>query len=99
VEGGDFATVRGHPLTEEDRRRRAAILSLMCRLELPPALAVGLEPSRDRLLAYADDGLVERRGDTIAVTPLGRYFLRTLCTAFDAYFPAGREAPPMSRAV
>ena len=99
VEGGDLATVRGHPLTEEDRRRRAAILSLMCRLELPPALAVGLEPSRDRLLAYAADGLVERRGDTIAVTPLGRYFLRTLCTAFDAYFPAGREAPPMSRAV
>ncbi len=99
VEGRDFATVRGHCSTEEDRRRRAAILHLMCRLELPPALAVGLEPSLDRLLVYAEDGLVERRSGTIAVTPLGRYFLRTLCTAFDAYLPTGRETGPMSRAV
>lgn len=99
VEGGSFATVRGHALSEEDRRRRAAILSLMCRLELPLALAAGLEPSLERLLAYEEDGLVERRGATVAVTPLGRYFLRTLCTAFDAYLPSASETRPMSRAV
>lgn len=98
VERRDFATARGHRLSEEDRRRRAAILSLMCRLELPPALTVGLESSLDRLLAYADDGLVERRGGNVTVTPPGRYFLRILCTAFDAY-PAGPRARPMSRAV
>jgi hypothetical protein len=34
----------------------------------------------------------------VAVTPLGRYFLRTLCTVFDPYPPA-EPAPPMSRAV
>ena len=99
VGSGDLATVRGHLLSDADRRHRAAILSLMCRLELPLGLAEGLEPSLHRLLEFTDDGLVERRGESIAVTPLGRYFLRTLCTAFDAYLPASHERRPMSRAV
>jgi oxygen-independent coproporphyrinogen-3 oxidase len=97
--GADFATVRGHRVSQEDRRRRAAILSLMCRLELPLALAEGLEPSLARLLAYAEDGLVEARAGMVAVTPLGRYFLRTLATSFDAYLPTGGASRPMSQAV
>jgi oxygen-independent coproporphyrinogen-3 oxidase len=94
----EFATVRGHRLTEDDRRRRAAILSLMCNLELPTRLAVGLEQELERLTAFAADGLVEQGAGAVAVTPLGRYFLRTLCTVFDPYPPA-EPAPPMSRAV
>jgi oxygen-independent coproporphyrinogen-3 oxidase len=96
---GEFATIRGHQLTDEDRRRRAAILSLMCHLELPKRLAAGLEPELERLTAYAADGLIECQSEALSVTPLGRLFLRTLCTAFDAYLPAQPDSSPMSRAV
>jgi len=96
---GQLATVRGHRLTDDDRRRRAAILSLMCHLKLPTQLAAGLEQELERLTAFAADGLVERRGDAVAVTALGRYFLRTLCTVFDAYLPVHPDSSPMSRAV
>jgi oxygen-independent coproporphyrinogen III oxidase len=95
----ELATVRGHHLTDDDRRRRAAILSLMCNLELPARLAIGLEREYERLAGLAADGLVERRGDGLVVTPVGRYFLRTLCTVFDAYLPPARSARPMAHAV
>ena len=94
---GRLATVRGRRLTEDDRRRRAAILSLMCDLELPLALAQGLDQELERLLEFAADGLVERRGDAVIVRPIGRYFLRTLCSVFDAYLPAAEENRPMAR--
>ncbi len=99
IERGELATVRGHRLTEDDRRRRAAIVSLMCTLELPLSLAGGLDDELKRLLAFAEDGLVERRADAVVVTPVGRYFLRTLCTAFDAYLAVAPAGRPMSRAV
>jgi oxygen-independent coproporphyrinogen-3 oxidase len=93
---GRFATVRGHRLTEDDRRRRAAILSLMCDLALPPALAEGLDQEVERLLDFTGDGLVERQGAAVTVTPVGRYFLRTLCSVFDAYLPAAAQSRPMA---
>jgi oxygen-independent coproporphyrinogen-3 oxidase len=98
IDRGDLATVRGHRLTDDDRRRRAAIQSLMSNLELPLSL---IEPcdGLSSLLAFAQDGLIDLRDDRLVVTPIGRYFLRTLCTAFDAYFPNGSGAQPMSRAV
>jgi oxygen-independent coproporphyrinogen-3 oxidase len=98
IERGEPATVRGHQLTDDDQRRRAAIQSLMSNLELPLAL---IEPcdGLSSLLAFADDGLIDLRDDRLVVTPIGRYFLRTLCTAFDAYLPNGSGAQPMSRAV
>jgi oxygen-independent coproporphyrinogen-3 oxidase len=71
----------------------------MCNLALPLAATAGLEHELERVLAFADDGLVELRGDEVVVTPLGRYFLRTICTAFDAYLPAESEGRPMSRAI
>ena len=95
----DFATVRGHRMTEDDYRRAAAIRSLMCNLELPLHLAQGLGESLEQLLRFEEDGLVERRSTTVAVTSLGRYFLRTLCTAFDAYLPEHAPTRPFSTAV
>ncbi|HTK43694.1 MAG TPA: oxygen-independent coproporphyrinogen III oxidase [Gemmatimonadales bacterium] len=99
IHGGELATVRGHRLTEGDRRRRAAIQSLMCNLELPLALIEDLGAGLTSLLTFADDGLVERRGDRVVVTPTGRFFLRTLCTAFDAYLPMASDARPISLAI
>jgi hypothetical protein len=42
---------------------------------------------------------VERRESSIAVTPIGRYFLRTLCTVYDAYLTPASAARPMAHAV
>jgi oxygen-independent coproporphyrinogen-3 oxidase len=100
VNRGELPTARGHRLTEDDRRRRDAILRLMCDLELPLALAdQGLGPELERLGRYADEGLVEVWEGKVAVTPVGRIFLRTLCTVFDAYYADGPSGRPMSRAV
>jgi oxygen-independent coproporphyrinogen-3 oxidase len=96
---GELATVRGHRLTDDDRRRRAAIMSLMCNLELPSSLTDGLELERNQLLAFEADGFVEPRADAVAVTPLGRYFLRTLCAVFDAYAPQLAHSRPAAAAI
>lgn len=96
---GRLATVRGHQVTKDDTRRRAAIMSLMCHLELPGRLTEKLDHGVERLQPFIEDGLLVQRGDVLAVTPLGRYFLRTICTAFDAYLPAGHDTRPMSRAL
>jgi oxygen-independent coproporphyrinogen-3 oxidase len=86
VGGGEFATVRGHQFTADDRLRRDAIASLMCNLRLPLSLAAGpLGESMDRLLAWASSGLVTVEGNHVVVTRRGRLFLRTLCAEFDAY--------------
>ena len=99
VEAGDFATVRSHRLTRDDRLRRDAIASLMCTLRLPQSLADGpLAASVERLLSWAASGLVAIEGEHIVVTRRGRLFLRTLCAEFDAYL-AAEPATRYSRAV
>jgi oxygen-independent coproporphyrinogen-3 oxidase len=99
VGAGELATVRGHRLTEDDDRRRAAILGLMCDLALPDSRTIGLEAEAAQLAGFEADGLVERSDDGFRVTVLGRVFLRTLCTVFDAYLPAAATPQPMSQAV
>ncbi|HEU5169284.1 MAG TPA: oxygen-independent coproporphyrinogen III oxidase [Gemmatimonadales bacterium] len=90
---------RGHRLTADDRLRREVIQRLMCDLQLPLDLGAQLEPGMTRLLACRRDGLVEPQADRVRVTRLGRFFLRTLASLFDAYLPDGGTARPMSRAV
>jgi oxygen-independent coproporphyrinogen-3 oxidase len=88
IDGGHLPVVRGHRLTEDDRRRRAAINHLMCNLELPLTVAGyddAMVESVSRLAARTDEGLVEFDGERIVVTDLGRYFLRNLCMELDAY--------------
>lgn len=99
VAGGRLATVRGHRLTDDDRRRRAAILGLMCELTLPAERLIGLEAEAARLAGFEADGLIERGAGDFRVTVLGRVFLRTICTAFDAYLPDAAAPAPMSQAV
>jgi hypothetical protein len=50
-------------------------------------------------LAFAEEGLVEGRAETAVVTAVGRYFLRVVWTAFDAYLPAVSGPRPMAQAV
>jgi oxygen-independent coproporphyrinogen-3 oxidase len=86
VEGGELPVLRGHRLSDEDCRRRDAVVHLICNLELPVGLVTdGLEGAYARVSRRKEEGLVEVTSDRITVTPRGRYFLRELCMEFDAY--------------
>lgn len=95
IDAGRLPIVKGHRLTAEDLLRRAAIERLMCALELPYALLEPLAESGDPLaplLPFADEGFLTFDPDRIRVTALGRYFVRNLCMALDAYaVPAGGQ--------
>jgi oxygen-independent coproporphyrinogen-3 oxidase len=89
VQGATLPVVRGHVLTDDDRLRSGIIKQLLCNLELPlDTVPPALQPAVDAVAATAADGLVAVHPDRIAVTDLGRYFLRNLCLPFDAYLPA-----------
>lgn len=102
VDANTLPIVRGHRLSDDDVLRRATIMQLMCNLELslaslPPALAGVIEGLRP----LEEDGLITIDADHLRVTPLGRYFVRNVCMAFDAYLPAEASAdtPRFSRAI
>lgn len=74
---GRLAVVRGHGLSDEDRRRAAVIERLMCdyRAEIS-----GLSAPLDQLVA---DGLIRRSGDVIEVVEEARPLVRVVAAAFD----------------
>ncbi|MCC7002081.1 MAG: oxygen-independent coproporphyrinogen III oxidase [Gemmatimonadaceae bacterium] len=100
IRSGRLATVRGHTLSDDDRARQAAILRIMCDLELRiEEIPRGIEDLDARLAPFVADGLVVQHVDRIEVTALGRYFLRNICAVFDAYLPAQRAAGRFSRTI
>lgn len=88
INKGQFPILKGHHLTEEDLIIRRHILNLMCKgrtdwdtsLVINDALIAGLE--RAKLLEQ--DGLVQILENRLAVTHLGKRFLRNICMSLDA---------------
>ncbi len=100
IDAGHLPLARGHVLSDDDVQRSAAIAHLMCNAELPYDLFVGDTAALcDRYEAFANDGLVTFETDRLLVTPLGRFFLRNLCAALDAYRGASDGSRRFSRAV
>jgi oxygen-independent coproporphyrinogen-3 oxidase len=107
VDAGQLATCRGVALTPEDRFWSDIIQTLMCELEVDftavlrrwsmPASV--LAPVFDRIHEMEIDGLLRRSGSILAVTRLGRPFLRTICASFDQYFAAARLPLRHARAI
>ncbi|MBI3437419.1 MAG: oxygen-independent coproporphyrinogen III oxidase [Proteobacteria bacterium] len=100
VMANKFATRRGLALSEEDRRRRALIMHLLCDFEVDleehgGAALYCLELSR--LQSLQSDGLVSMEGTRLSVPPSARPFARLVAQAFDAY--AGDATARHSRAV
>jgi len=106
VLAGRLPTLRGHALSEDDRDRAFAIARIMCHGALGAdefaaarggALRERFAGELARLAPLAEDGLVEVASDgSLAVTPLGRLFLRNVAMVFDAYLPAQqREGRPL----
>lgn len=107
LDAGRFATCRGLALSAEDRLRREAILGIMCRFRLdkaPLAERFGIDFDRHfaaelaALAPLAEDGLVELHADRLQVTGRGRFLVRNVAMAFDAYLP-GESAARYSRTV
>lgn len=100
VHAGRLATVRGHQRSTDDAAREAAILHLMCDLDLPyESVPPGVDDLRALYAPFAEDGLVEFDDDRMSVTSLGRFFIRNLCMKLDAYLPGQVGQGKFSRTV
>jgi oxygen-independent coproporphyrinogen III oxidase len=94
VQQGEIPTLRGHLLSEEDRRLREQILTFMTRFE------VGLRPeqrddARNYLEPLISDGLVKVDGQRLILTERGRPFLRNACMFFDQRLRQQEQRPQL----
>lgn len=91
VTEGRLPVKRGVALTDEDRFRAELIERLMCDLRLDMAAVcarhgrspAALAPERARLSQMAEEGVVALDGDRIALTEVGRPFVRVVARVFD----------------
>ena len=98
IRAGDFATVKGIAIDDNDRLRRIVIERLMCDLTVDLADAAAqfqrdsslFECSIVALAPFEEDGLVKISGDQISIDPDARLIVRNVCAAFDAYRDTGR---------
>jgi oxygen-independent coproporphyrinogen-3 oxidase len=84
VTGGEIPTLRGHLLSEEDRKRREQILQFMTRWQVELESEEQVRDVRLFLKSLLDDGLVALDGRKLKLTDKGRPFLRNACMALDA---------------
>ncbi|MBK8240529.1 MAG: oxygen-independent coproporphyrinogen III oxidase [Deltaproteobacteria bacterium] len=100
---GRSPIVHGMRLGDDDLLRERIIHDLMCYGEVELAGATSLLASartRDELDGLELDGIITRTGTRLRVTPRGRYFVRNVAMAFDAYLDVpspGAAQPSFSR--
>lgn len=100
VQSGEIPTLRGHLLSEEDRRQREQILQLMTRWEVELQSEAQVSDVREFLASLISDGLVALDGRWLRLTERGRPFLRNACMALDARLRAkAPQAKVFSQAV
>jgi oxygen-independent coproporphyrinogen-3 oxidase len=94
VNEGTIPTYRGHVLSDDDRRRRDAIASLMTTFAVDLGQTdVGIDDGR--LQALVSDEIVRMDEGVLRVLPDGRPFLRNAAALFDAYVGADRSTQPV----
>ncbi|MGK0432519.1 MAG: oxygen-independent coproporphyrinogen-3 oxidase, partial [Planctomycetota bacterium] len=107
-DAGRLPVERGMRRSEDDEKRRAIILDLMCRFSLDYDAHGGADAFRQQygsamaaMTPLAKDGLIELDDRGIRVTPIGRLFVRNVAMPFDAYLEKQRQAkkPMFSRTV
>lgn len=102
VRAGRLATLRGHALSDDDRRRQWVITEIMCHGSVSPEafrarfgldFAACFAAERAALEPLAEQGLVELdAAGGLSVTALGHLAVRPVAMVFDAYLPAQRAA-------
>jgi oxygen-independent coproporphyrinogen-3 oxidase len=93
---GRLPVLRGIAVSADDRLRAAVIERLMCdhKVDLEKVCAqFGADPAQfanlPALEPLAADGVIERHGGLIAVTPEARPLVRSVAAAFDRYLGKG----------
>jgi oxygen-independent coproporphyrinogen-3 oxidase len=108
IDAGDLPVAKGIELSRDDEIRRDVITRLICHFVLPYAdverrWCIGFaDYFRDelvRLEPMARDGLVRAEEDRIEVLPKGRFLIRNVCMAFDAYLQSGAAERRFSRVI
>ncbi|EHJ92896.1 oxygen-independent coproporphyrinogen III oxidase [Vreelandella boliviensis] len=94
LDQGQLATVRGVRLSDDDLIRRDVIERLMCDMGIDLAAVSQrwnidapryFAPALERLQSAEQDGLLNRSGDQLSATPMGRLLIRHIAMAFDAH--------------
>ncbi|MCX6831951.1 MAG: oxygen-independent coproporphyrinogen III oxidase [candidate division Zixibacteria bacterium] len=89
-----LATYRGYRLSHDDLIRRRLITFFMCNFVMPFDLLKRefvidyhqyFAREDSQLDQFVADGLLERRPEALAITPVGRIFIRNVAMVFDAY--------------
>ena len=105
---GGATWIRALELTPEDTLRREVILDLFCNFHLDIGavaarheidFAAHFATELEALRPMESHGLLSISATTIAVTPLGRFFIRNICMAFDAYLAGERREGRYSRTI
>jgi oxygen-independent coproporphyrinogen-3 oxidase len=98
VTAGEIPTLRGHVLSDDDRRRAGAIRSLMTtgRAPLTADDRVAAPPALSELVG---DGIVEIDASELRVTAEGKPFIRNVAAFFDTYLSTPRQGPTYSKAI
>jgi oxygen-independent coproporphyrinogen-3 oxidase len=98
VKAGAIPTHRGHVLSDDDRRRRDAIASVMTTFAVDlKQRDVELDPAMVRALV-ADD-VIAVTDDVLSIRPEGRPFLRNAAALFDAYLDVKPSSPLYSKSI
>lgn len=90
IEAGEFATVRGFALNEDDRLRADIIERLMCDLAVSEdeiRLRHGRGFPEHDLAEYRERDIIRKTGDRLEIDPEYRLLARNIAAAFDAYLP------------
>ena len=105
---GQFPVTRGLALSRDDLLRRAVIMALMCqgRVEFESIALAHLVDCRkvfatelEAMRALEASGLVMLDVDSIEVTELGRYFVRSVAMLFDRHLQSDRTREHYSRVI
>jgi oxygen-independent coproporphyrinogen-3 oxidase len=95
---GEIPTLRGHVLSDDDRRRAAAIRSLMT-TGRAPLTADDRIAAQSALAEPIADGIVEILANELRVTAEGMPFIRNVAAFFDTYLSTPRQGPTYSKAI
>lgn len=105
INNKELAVQRGYVLNEEDLSFKKYILEIICtgktvlRMKDAELLNTHTLPELEEVI---EDGFIELANDHLAVTPLGRNFLRNICRAFDLHLLRTKkeaETPMYSKAI
>ena len=108
LDEGRLLPYRGYRLTPEDRLRRHVIMQLMCHFRIDKAAVESqfeidfdatFSAALDRLRPMEADGLVTLSPGAIQVRPVGRFLVRNVAMAFDAYWAHDDEQPVHAQTV